>query len=212
MRSRVQIGLLVSMICAWIILSAISCTFAPLAPTTTAAEENTKTVHTLPTSTRAAPPTATPAPQTTAPPAGSQRGDTAIDFTLTNLEGEQVTLSDLRGKVVLLNFWAAWCGYCRVEMPDLQQAYDDYQDQGLVVLGVDVQEGAAPVAAFVQDLKITFPVLLDQQGRVTSQYRVRGLPTSLFIDRKGVIRVVHLGPVDRRQIDRYLAQIGISAP
>ncbi len=147
-----------------------------------------------------------PTPHETLPPVGLRVGNTAPDFVLASLDGEQVRLSDLRGNVVLLNFWAVWCGFCRVEMPEMQRAYERYRDDGFVVLAVDVMEDADLVREFVRNAEVTFPVLLDQQGEVTGRYLVRGLPTSFFIDRRGVIMGVQLGMVDEKVIKGYLSK------
>lgn len=124
-----------------------------------------------------------------------QVGFVAPDFTLTTLDGQQVTLSALRGKVVLVNIWASWCAPCRAEMPAIEKTYLEYQDDGLVVLAVDstVQDALVDVEAFVAEYGLTFPIPLDKNGEVTRMYRVQSLPTSFFIGRDGVIREVVIG-------------------
>jgi cytochrome c biogenesis protein CcmG/thiol:disulfide interchange protein DsbE len=123
----------------------------------------------------------------------------APDFTLATPDGATVRLADLRGKVVLLNFWATWCPPCKAEMPDLDVLQRTYgESQGLVVLGINLQEGAGTVASFVQERNLGFPVLLDTDGSVTSDlYQVRPLPTSFIIDRQGYIRDVWNGQIAR---------------
>ena len=123
----------------------------------------------------------------------------APDFTLATLDGSTVRLADLRGKVVLLNFWATWCPPCKAEMPDLDALQRIYgESQGLVVLGINLQEDAGTVASFVQERNLSFPVLLDTDGTVTSGlYQVRPLPTSFIIDRQGYIRDVWNGQIAR---------------
>jgi peroxiredoxin len=138
-----------------------------------------------------------------------QVGDTAPDFALESLSGETLRLSDMRGQAVMINFWAVWCGYCRIELPAMQAVYQVYQDQEFVVLAVDVQESRDLVEAFVEDAGLTFPILLDQRAEVTSLYRIRGLPTSYFVDRDGVITAVHLGPVNEQLIEEYMAEAGV---
>lgn len=119
----------------------------------------------------------------------------APDFTLDLLEGGDVTLSDLRGKLVMVNLWASWCPPCRAEMPAIQKVYQDYKELGLVVLGVNTtnQDSEADAAAFVREYGLTFPIPLDRDGSVSARYELRGLPTTFFIDRKGIIRSVVVG-------------------
>ena len=145
----------------------------------------------------------------TLPPAGVEQGQTAPDFELKDLEGQPVRLSDYRGQAVVVNFWAVWCGYCRFEMPVLQAAYDRYLDSGFVVLAVDIMDHKDSVVEYVREAGLAFPVLLDDRGEVSTQYRVRGLPTSFFIDRNGVIQKTHIGPIDEAMMENSLAQLGV---
>ncbi|HEX9617450.1 MAG TPA: TlpA disulfide reductase family protein [Anaerolineales bacterium] len=119
----------------------------------------------------------------------------APDFTLDLLEGGQVTLSDLRGQVVMVNLWASWCPPCRAEMPAIEKVYRSYKDLGLVVLGVNTtfQDSESGASAFVNQYGLTFPIPLDRDGSVSSRYALRALPTTFFIDREGVIRSVVVG-------------------
>jgi cytochrome c biogenesis protein CcmG/thiol:disulfide interchange protein DsbE len=133
-------------------------------------------------------------------------GALAPDFTLTNLGGEQISLNDLRGQVVLINFWATWCIPCRLEMPAIQQRYND---GGFAVLAVDFNEDAERVQAFVDELDLNLPILLDPGGDVQELYRVRGYPTSFFVDEGGVIRFFHIGEMSADILDDYLAQMGV---
>ena len=109
----------------------------------------------------------------------------APDFTLENLEGNDVTLSSLRGKVVLLNFWATWCGPCRVEMPSIEEMYEMFEDEQFEILAIDVQESRRAVRQFIDKNEYTFPVLLDTNGRVGSIYGARSIPTTYLIDKQG---------------------------
>ncbi len=122
-------------------------------------------------------------------------GRYAPDFALTDLNGETVRLSDWRGQVVLLNFWASWCVPCRQEMPLLQATHEAYAGDGLVVLAVNMGEERRRVEGFAADLAVTFPVLADEETTVGTLYRVRGAPTTYFIDREGVIRQRYVGPL-----------------
>jgi peroxiredoxin len=114
----------------------------------------------------------------------------APDFTLTAADGTLVSLSDLRGKVVLLNFWATWCPPCAAEMPDLNALYRRYgSEKDFVIVGVNLEEGPQEVAEFARQKNIGFPLVLDRSGRVTRRdYRIRTLPVSVIIDREGIIR------------------------
>jgi len=135
----------------------------------------------------------------------------APDFNLQQLDGRQVSLSNFRGKVVLLNFWATWCAPCRLEMPSLQDRYDRYQAQGFVVLAVNDEEPAADVESYVQELGLSFPVLLDPTGEVQQLYAIRGYPSSYLIDRDGTIHLVQIGLLAENTLDRSLAELGLSS-
>lgn len=119
----------------------------------------------------------------------------APDFTLQRPDGTTVTLSDLRGKAVLLNFWATWCGPCRAEMPHIQAVYDDpaWQARGLEILAVNVGESAAKVSGFMKDTGFSFPVLVDSSQKVPQTYNVRAIPTTYFIDENGIMVAVKMG-------------------
>lgn len=136
----------------------------------------------------------------------------APDFTLTNLAGQEVTLSDYAGQVVLVNFWASWCPSCITEMPAYEQVYQQYgHGEGeFVVLGVNLQEGQAHVEQYANGLGLTFPVLLDQNGNVTNHhYQVTGMPASIIIDRQGVIFYRHLGPMSDETLVSKLEELGL---
>jgi len=130
------------------------------------------------------------------------RVGSAPDFTATTLTGETVRLSDYRGQIVMLNFWATWCPPCRAEMPELEAVWRQYKDTGLVLLGVDQAESANVVAQFARGaLGVTFPILLDTNLAVRDQYAVRALPTTVFIDAAGRIQDVKVGgPLDKAAI------------
>ncbi len=124
-----------------------------------------------------------------------QAGFLAPNFTLQTLDGQPIELSDLRGKVVLVNIWASWCPPCRAEMPAIERTWQDFRDQGFIVLAVNstAQDQLPTVQAFVAQNSLTFPIPLDDSGEVTRLYRVASLPTSFFIGRDGVIREVVIG-------------------
>lgn len=112
----------------------------------------------------------------------------AADFTLTDLQGKPQSLSQYRGKVVLLNFWATWCKPCTTEMPAMQTTYDQLKDKGFVVLAVNELEDDRKVAEHIKAYGHTFPVLMDKDNRVANLYGVYGLPVSVFIDEQGVMQ------------------------
>jgi peroxiredoxin len=137
-----------------------------------------------------------------------RKGFIAPDFTLETLDGQAITRSDLQGQVVLINFWASWCLPCREEMPAIQQVYEQYRDQGFVVLAVNLQEEDAHVAAFVDQLELTFPVLMDRDGNVFDRYRIMALPSTFFLDRAGVIQSVAVGgPLSQAFIQSEVAAL-----
>ena len=119
--------------------------------------------------------------------------DIAPDFQLTDLAGKQVKLSDFRGRPVILNFWATWCGPCRVEMPHFQQVYEEWSDRGLVVLAVNIGESPTLVKEFALDYGLSFPVLLDIEAEVAQRYNIRPIPTTFFIDKSGAIQDMVIG-------------------
>lgn len=134
-------------------------------------------------------------------------GDKAYNFTLRDLEGNDIALSDYAGQPVVVNFWATWCAPCRIEMPELQSAYKTYQDQNLVILAVNAQEEAPQVRAFFEELGFSFKPLLDSDGQVGRAYGAPGLPSTFFINRSGEVTAVHRGILTGEQIDEYVAQI-----
>jgi peroxiredoxin len=123
------------------------------------------------------------------------KGLTAPGFTLEDPDGLVYELASLKGKVVLLNFWASWCPPCKAEMPAMQEVFDQYKDQGFVILAVNstIQDDPGEAVAFYEEMGLTFPLLMDRDGSVTQTYQVRSLPTSFFIDREGIIQEVIIG-------------------
>lgn len=109
------------------------------------------------------------------------------DFTLPTLDGKDVSLSDYRGKIVFLNFWATWCPPCKRETPSMEQLYQKFKDQDFVMLAVDLKENKETVEKFMTANKLTFPVLLDTKGRVGNAYVVIKIPTTYLIGRKGEV-------------------------
>ncbi len=116
-------------------------------------------------------------------------GDTAPNFQLRDLDGRMMALSDLRGKVVLINFWATWCGPCRVEMPAMEQLYRDYSRNDFEILAVSTDpQGVAVTRPFQQENRLTFPILHDAEYRIGLVYGARSLPMTFMVDRQGVVR------------------------
>jgi peroxiredoxin len=136
-------------------------------------------------------------------------GSLAPDFTLVNLEGGIVNLSDFHGQPVLINLWATWCGPCRIEMPAIQSRFEKYRDEGFIVLAVNFDEQRADVKDFRDEFGLTFHVLLDPGAEVHKLYRTRSYPTTFFVDRKGVIQVQHIGAMTEGYLDSNLVQIGL---
>ncbi|MDR2484194.1 MAG: TlpA family protein disulfide reductase [Treponema sp.] len=120
----------------------------------------------------------------------------SIDFSLPLLDGGALTLSSLKGKVVLLNFWATWCPPCRQEMPSMEALYRRFKDMGLAFLAVDIQESNRQVGGFMKDFGLTFPVALDASGSISNKYGIRGIPTTFVIDRDGGIIISAVGGRD----------------
>ena len=127
--------------------------------------------------------------------AAPQEGFFAPDFTLNSLSNEEVTLSDLHGKPLIINFWASWCPPCRAEMPALQKTYNEFQSKDLVILGINAtnQDRLSDVIKFVGDNNLTFPILLDQTGSISGLYNLNSLPTTFFIDQSGIIQKIIVG-------------------
>jgi cytochrome c biogenesis protein CcmG/thiol:disulfide interchange protein DsbE len=124
-----------------------------------------------------------------------RQGFLAPTFELESVDGGSHKLADFQGQVVVLNLWASWCPPCRAEMPAIQSLYEQYQDQGLVVLAVNMtyQDSVSSAASFAKELGLTFPILLDRTGLVGNLYRMRALPTTFFIDHQGEIHEVIVG-------------------
>lgn len=115
-------------------------------------------------------------------------GEKTTDFTLPDINGKKVSFSEFKGMVVVLNFWATWCGPCRAEMPSLNNLYNEYKDKGFVVLAVSVDTSEKPVKSFAREHKLAFPILMDKDKAVSfDEYAVLGLPTTFLIDKNGVV-------------------------
>lgn len=140
-------------------------------------------------------------------------GDKAYNFTLNDVDGNPVSLSDFRGQPAIVNFWATWCAPCRIEMPVFQEVYEQHQDDGLVILALNQAEQAAVASDFFYDeMGLTFTPLLDEHSEVAARYGSYSvLPSTFFIDAEGTVVAVHRGPLTEGQVADYLAAAGVES-
>lgn len=132
----------------------------------------------------------------------------APDFQLKDYQGNQVRLSNFKGKPVLINFWATWCPPCRAEMPEIEAAYRKYKEKyGLVVLGIDAREDNSSVKKYVEDGGYSWDMPMDYEGTVIANYGVAAFPTSFFVDRQGYIRATQIGGMDKKGLEDRLTKI-----
>jgi len=130
--------------------------------------------------------------------------DTLPDLSTFQLEGE---LPDLDGKVILLDFWASWCAPCKASFPAMDEIYQDYKDQGFVILAVSVDNTAKAYKKFADKSEVTFPLMLDTEKKLVSTAEIEAMPTSFLIDKKGIIRSVHKGYLGKKTIETYREEI-----
>jgi len=140
-------------------------------------------------------------------PIGITTGERAPDFEATTLSGDTLQLSDLRGRTVVVNVFASWCGPCQLEAPHLAQVYADLIGDEVEFIGLNLEERPEDVAAFKAEFAWEFPLVLNQDGRLTEIYRPFGLPTTWFIDSEGVIKYVHTGPVTAEMLTQAIRDI-----
>lgn len=126
------------------------------------------------------------------------------DFNLKDLNGNEVTLSVLKGKKVLLNFWATWCPPCKAEMPDLEKLYNETKSSDLVILAVNIGEDKGTVKSFIEKNGYNFKILLDTDQEVSQKFNISSMPTSFFIDKEGFIRATHIGAMNLEQMKSYV--------
>ncbi len=117
----------------------------------------------------------------------------AADFTLKSNSGKNIRLSDLRGQVVMINFWASWCGPCRQEMPILDDLYKRYSKLGFTLIGVNVEQDSSKANAYLKDIPVSFPILYDTANQTSKLYNVNAMPTTVMVDRNGNMRFIHHG-------------------
>ncbi|GFP32264.1 cytochrome c biogenesis protein CcmG, thiol:disulfide interchange protein DsbE [Candidatus Hakubella thermalkaliphila] len=130
----------------------------------------------------------------------------APEFALNSLGGREVSLSDFRGKVVVLNFWATWCGTCRAEMPNLERAYQAYKDKNVELVGISMDTDTQLVESFVKEVGVTYTILLDPSHRVASDYAIWALPTTYIVDEKGMIVGSEIGQLTESMLKNMLDQ------
>lgn len=120
-------------------------------------------------------------------------GEKSPDFTLKSKDGGNMRLSEQRGNIVLVNFWASWCGPCREELPAFEELYQEYQDLGVEILAVNVDDDPEKANVLLDDIEVSFPVLFDTSGDVSQLYDVNAMPTTVMVDRDGNVRLLHPG-------------------
>lgn len=125
--------------------------------------------------------------------AGQSLSGKATDFTLKSREGKNIKLSELRGQVVMINFWASWCGPCRQEMPLLEGLYKKYSKLGFTILGVNVEQDSSKAKAYLRDISVSFPILYDTKNTVSKAYKISAMPSTVMVDRDGNLRYLHHG-------------------
>lgn len=141
-------------------------------------------------------------------PAAAQVGKQAPPFSLENTEGKTVKLEDLKGKVIVLNFWATWCPPCRAEIPDFIKVYDKYKSKGVEILGVSLDhKGWEVVRPFVKSNKINYPVLLGDQRIAQAYGNIRSIPTTFIIDRKGKVVDQHVGAMSEKDLVKLFEKL-----
>jgi cytochrome c biogenesis protein CcmG/thiol:disulfide interchange protein DsbE len=142
-------------------------------------------------------------------PAGGRPalGDPAPDFSIDLFDGTEVSLSNWRGQVVVLNFWASWCAPCRQEAPDLQEIWERYQDKGVVVLGVSYKDAEDASRSFTEEFGLTYRNGADLRNKISRAYGVTGVPETFFIDADGKVAWFHLGQVTADLLTSELAQL-----
>lgn len=138
-----------------------------------------------------------------------ESGAVVPDVPLDKLDGGATKISDYRGKLVVMNFWATWCGPCVQEMPMFQEYQDRYSEK-ILVLGVNSEEPADTVKEFLTKLTIEYPIVLDSTVEMAREFRINFLPTTIFVDEKGEVRFRHFGIMTPEQMDYYLATLGVS--
>lgn len=146
------------------------------------------------------------APELATSDAPLQVGAPGPAFQLNSSTGKPISLADLKGQIVLVNFWASWCGPCRQEMPILEQLNTKYHNKGVALIGVNVEPDSAAANAWLKATPVSFPILYDVDSKVSKLYEVQGMPNTVILDRKGVVRYIHRGYSPGAE-NEYLDQI-----
>ena len=131
----------------------------------------------------------------------------APDLTLNNINGEQVTISDFRNQIILINNWATWCPPCKAEMPTLSRYYKDHSEQGFMLLGIEAGDPKDEVAKFAKDYNLSFPILLDPNNKSLSLFHNDNLPSSYVIDRNGNVVLAWTGPINKDMLEKYVTPL-----
>lgn len=131
----------------------------------------------------------------------------APDFSLTTFDGQTVTLSELRGQVVIVNFWASWCPPCREEAAYLEATWRKYKGQGVVFVGVDYVDAKPNALAYLNEFDITYPNGQDIGQKIATAYRIKGVPETFYVDKTGQVRGVHIGPLDSPSLDDKIDEL-----
>lgn len=140
-----------------------------------------------------------------------QKGQKFPDLVLESLDGDRIAFSSFAGKPIVINFWASWCEPCKEEMPLFEAVYRQ-QNADVMVLGVNYNEPANVIRRFIEERQITFPILLDMDGKVAERFQVFGFPTTYFVDGEGVLRAAHVGQLNEALLNSYLREIGAEIP
>jgi peroxiredoxin len=148
--------------------------------------------------------TSRPAPAATSSTTASTGEPANLDLTVKDMNGASMRLADHKGKVIVLNFWATWCGPCQLEIPELVETYAEYKDQGVVVLGISIDDTAETLRAYAPQKNMTYPVLLMQDDVDQAYGPIFGVPVTFFIGRDGRINRKHFGPVTKAQLDQEI--------
>jgi peroxiredoxin len=136
----------------------------------------------------------------------------APEFQVQTLDGTTVQLSDYRGQPVWVSFWATWCPPCRAENPDIQEVYEKYQAEGLVILALSIGENTGTVQSYVQRTGLTYTIGLDQSTEIAARYRIVGIPTHFFVDRDGILREWRIGSMSKKTMEKNVGKIISSSP
>jgi peroxiredoxin len=142
-----------------------------------------------------------------APSCKAPQGTAKLDFKVKDMNGATVNLANFKGKVILLNFWATWCGPCKVEIPEFVRAYDEHKDKGFVVLGVSIDDTPDQLKEFARQYKIPYPMLLNQENVEQAYGPIYGVPVSFFIGRDGLICRKQMGEVKKEMLEQELRSL-----